>query len=157
MLRCRALQVGSGHEADAKGAGYVKVWDECYSPELPPNWKVWPDAAASRGMPFPKSADLLDFEWQEGANANYGNADTWYPSWAADGNLYTPWTDGSVNGVGSSSTGNGGAGYNSTTGHATLVGSDPFSLEVDNVSVVVASTFPYQGRYPCGTLVSQHQ
>ena len=65
-----------------------------------------------------------------------------YPSWAADGNLYTPWTDGTVNGVHSSSGGEPQQGYNSTTGHAVVVGDNPFSLQVLNVTTVVASTFP---------------
>ncbi len=29
-----------------------------------------------------------------GFHSDYRFADTWYPSWAADGNLYSPWTDG---------------------------------------------------------------
>ncbi len=29
------------------------------------------------GIPFPKSTDLLDFNYLEGANAPYGGADTW--------------------------------------------------------------------------------
>src|SRR5260370_38846051 len=29
-----------------------------------------------------------------GRYRNGTQADTWYPAWAADGNLYSPWTDG---------------------------------------------------------------
>jgi hypothetical protein len=29
-----------------------------------------------------------------GRHAEYTGADTWYPSWANDGNLYSPWPDG---------------------------------------------------------------
>eukprot|EP01050_Picozoa_sp_SAG11_P008767 SAG11_NODE_787_length_7169_cov_4.571146_11_plen_322_part_00 len=53
--------------------------------------------------PRRRSKDLLGWEYKSGANPGYGggnhvarSADTWYPSWGADGNLYTPWTDGSV-------------------------------------------------------------
>ena len=46
----------------------------------------------------------------EGANAAYGGADTWYPTWAADGNLYTPFTDGVVNDVRAGSGGKPGEG-----------------------------------------------
>ena len=31
-----------------------------------------------------------------GRHAEYTQADTWYPSWASDDNMYSPWTDGSV-------------------------------------------------------------
>ena len=62
-------------------------------------------------------------------------ADTWYPTWSNDGNLYTPWTDGCVHDsvthekVCSGSTGRGSA-LNSTTGYATVIGDDPFNLTV---------------------------
>ena len=42
---------------------------------------------------------------------NYG--DTWYPSWAVDGNLYSPWTDGNTEGHGCFS-----IGIAATTGHS---------------------------------------
>lgn len=52
---------------------------------------------------YPQSKDLLGWEYLSGANPGYGggnhianSADTWYPTWSSDGNLYTPWTDGSV-------------------------------------------------------------
>jgi hypothetical protein len=33
--------------------------------------------------------------WSAGANVVGGTgSDTWYPSWSADGSLYTTWTDG---------------------------------------------------------------
>lgn len=31
-----------------------------------------------------------------GRHARYTSADTWYPSWASDDKMYSPWTDGSV-------------------------------------------------------------
>ena len=43
------------------------------------------------GAPFPMSTDLLSYEYALGGNAvppGIG-ADTWYPSWDADGNLYS--------------------------------------------------------------------
>ena len=40
----------------------------------------------------------------------------------------------------------------STTGQAVIVGDDPFGLNITQVAVFHASTFPYQGRYPCGQL-----
>eukprot|EP00051_Salpingoeca_urceolata_P017548 m.240201 g.240201 ORF g.240201 m.240201 type:complete len:619 (+) comp18986_c1_seq11:169-2025(+) len=141
---------GSAHEQSALDAGYQLAWDECV---VVPEWAVWPDNAVQKQLPLPKSTDLLDWEYLPGANANYGHADTWYPSWASDGNLYTPWTDGTVNGVRSGSGGKPSEGYNSTTGIATVVGDNPFHLNVTDVHVFTSSSFPYQSRYPCGTLV----
>lgn len=40
----------------------------------------------------------------------------------------------------------------STTGQAVIVGDDPFGLNVTKVATFKSSTFPYQGRYPCGSL-----
>lgn len=65
----------------------------------------------------------------------------WYPSWAADGNLYTSWTDGSVDGHSSGS-----GGHGATTGFATVLGDDPFALTLANVSVYAEPADPYQGR-----------
>jgi hypothetical protein len=46
-----------------------------------------------------------------------------------------------------------GHGYNSTTGQAVIVGDDPFALNITQVKTFTTSTFPYEGRYPCGQLV----
>ena len=60
-----------------------------------------------------------------GRHIRYANADTWYPSWADNGNLYSPWTDGTVGSVGSGS-----GGKTATTGYATILGEDPLHLEI---------------------------
>ena len=78
-------------------------------------------------------------------------------TWAADGNLYTPWTDGTVEGVQSSSDADAGGGRwkhggNATTGFATVYGDDPFKLNVTSVHTYTSSAWPYKGRYPCGSL-----
>jgi hypothetical protein len=52
-------------------------------------WKSTPPA----DCPFPPSDQFRGLEFT-GRHAEYTNADTWYPSWASDGNLYSPWTDG---------------------------------------------------------------
>jgi hypothetical protein len=62
--------------------------------------------------------------------------------------VYSPWTDGTVNGLGSGS-----GGTNATTGHATILGDDPVRLVVTNQGVFKSSPRPYEGRYPCGSLV----
>ena len=83
-----------------------------------------------------------------GRHADYVHADTWYPSWASDDNLYSPWTDGSVNGLGSQS-----SGKRATTGSAQIMGDDPLHLTVTNQGVYASDPSPYAGRYPCGSLV----
>lgn len=127
------------NRANAVGAGYVLQYVDFF---VPLDWTVWPSAPPA-GIPFPASTDILDYELAWGANANYGNADTWYPSWAADGNMYSSWTDGSVDGKSSGS-----GGHGATTGFATILGDDPFNLTLANVSTFPEPADPYQGRYP---------
>ncbi len=107
---------------------------------------VWPSEPPA-GCPFPPSETLKCLRFS-GRHAEYGGADTWYPSWAADGNMYSPWTDGEVNGVKSNSYGG-----NPTTGHAAILGDDPMKLRIVNAGVFKGDPSPYEGRYPCGSLV----
>jgi hypothetical protein len=67
-------------------------------------WVAWPNTPPA-GVPFSPSADLVGYSYQINANAVPPGikADTWYPSWAPDGKLYSSWTDGVVNGVESNS------------------------------------------------------
>ena len=122
-------------------------------------WKSEPPA----DCPFPKSKDLAGVVFT-GVHSDYHFADTWYPTWASDGNLYSPWTDGSVFGEGSDSSGwsftNEGATWpfnqkprKATTGQAVLMGDDPINLTVKNLGTAQADPYPYGGRYPCGSLV----
>lgn len=107
---------------------------------------IWPiDNVAD--WPFQKSKELADIEFS-GRFANYTKADTWYPSWASDGNLYSPWTDGSIGDVKSFS-----GGADASTGHAKIEGENPLQLKVTNLGVEKASPAPYEGRYPCGSLI----
>lgn len=112
----------------------------------PQPFRVWPSTPPAN-CPFPKSDTLAGVGFT-GRHAEYTGADTWYPSWAADGNLYSPWTDGNVNGLGSGS-----GGENATTGSATILGDEPLHLVVTNQVVFKSSPRPYEGRYPCGSLV----
>jgi hypothetical protein len=116
--------------------------------EAPPPrpFQVWPSVVPA-DCPFPRSDIVLGVGFT-GEHAEYTGADTWYPSWAADGNLYSPWTDGTVNGLGSGS-----GGEKATTGHATILGDDPLNLVVTNQGIFASSPRPYEGRYPCGSLV----
>lgn len=102
-----------------------------------------------------------------GRYANYTNADTWYPSWASDDNMYSPWTDGYIlrdnpstyvqfdwqhpdypcNSLDF-------MGRKAATAQAKIVGNDPMNLTIENIEPrIEASPAPYGGRYPCGSLV----
>jgi hypothetical protein len=114
--------------------------------------------------PFAPSTELVGLTFT-GRHAAYTDADTWYPSWAADDNLYSPWTDGNVSQpVGSDPRNfecssdarnpvNAGRDGKSGTGQARIVGDDPLHLHVENLGIHYASPAPYGGRYPCGSLV----
>jgi hypothetical protein len=128
--------------------------------QAPQSCKVWPSEPPPDN-PFPKSTDLTGVCFT-GNHNHFDVGDTWYPSWAADGNLYSPWTDGSVNGVESLSFSTAGLhltlsklppGIKATTGNATLVGDDPMHLNIVDAGAHLDDPAPYQGRYPCGSLV----
>jgi GH43 family beta-xylosidase len=121
-------------------------------------WKSEPPA----DCPLERSKELTGLEFL-GYSSDYRFADTWYPSWAADGNLYSPWTDGDVHGERSTSDAcepdpNGFGGFKvvsnkATTGQAVMIGDDPLRLTVKSLGRVAADPMPYGGRYPCGSLV----
>jgi len=52
-------------------------------------WRGQPSA----DCPFAQSETLTGLAFT-GRYSDYHCGDTWYPSWASDGNLYSPWTDG---------------------------------------------------------------
>lgn len=97
--------------------------------------------------PFPPSTDITGVEFT-GRHAEYTDADTWYPSWAADGKMYSPFTDGRVDEVRVSS-----AGKDAATGQAVIEGDDPLKLKIRPLGIRPGSPAPYEGRYPCGSLV----
>ncbi|WAH99163.1 hypothetical protein [Arthrobacter sp. MMS18-M83] len=111
-----------------------------------PQSNSW-DQNAPRPAPFRLSPDWNGVR-ATGRFASYSKADTWYPSWGADGALYSPFTDGDVMGIRSWS-----VGVDATTGHATIHGDDPLDLKIDNIGVVAASPAPYGGRYPSASLM----
>ncbi len=55
---------------------------------------IWPSQPPA-DCPFEPSKDIVGIAFT-GVHSDYHVADTWYPSWASDGNLYSPWTDGSA-------------------------------------------------------------
>jgi hypothetical protein len=109
-------------------------------------YTVWPSEPPP-DSPFQKSQVITGIAFTA-RHAEYGEADTWYPSWASNGNMYSPFTDGSVGGVKSWS-----VGPKATTGMAEIIGDDPMKLMVKPIGVVAASPDPYGGRYPDVTLV----
>ena len=99
--------------------------------------------------PFEQSS-MADRIYFTGRFSDYIIGDTIYPSWASDGNLYTPFTDGEIDGVKSRS----GRDNESHTGHAVMKGDDPMNLDIQNTSPPKkGSALPYRGRYPAGSLV----
>ncbi|MEI6177437.1 MAG: hypothetical protein WCS43_11145 [Verrucomicrobiota bacterium] len=105
---------------------------------------VWPSAIPA-DCPFPRWPMLTGFYFT-GKHSDYHCGDTFYPSWASDGNLYSPWTDGTTDGV------NCGSGdkpkHGASTGHAVMIGDDPLKLIIRNTSPPKeAWAKPYRGRY----------
>jgi len=114
-------------------------------------WTLWPQASEPPpGLSLEPSRDLGGFSFASGpagmAIPPQIGADTWYPSWGADGRLYSSWTDGKVGSVVSNS------GYDgrsvATTGFAVIDGDSPFNLSLSDVAVFGEPGAPYQGRYP---------
>ncbi|VGO18829.1 discoidin domain-containing protein [Pontiella sulfatireligans] len=115
-----------------------------------PDGYVW-KSEVPEDCPFEKS-ELFDRIYITGEFSDYLTGDTFYPSWADDGNLYSPWTDGCTDDLISWSFS--GRGEKATTGHAVMIGDDPLNLIITNPSPPkVASALPFQGRYPAGSLV----
>ena len=107
---------------------------------------LWPSQPPG-DIPFEQSAELAGILFT-GVHSDYRAADTWYPSWASDDNLYSPWTDGTTDGMRSGS-----GGRDATTGQAIMIGDDPLNLKIKALGTTKGDPHPYQGRYPCGSLV----
>ncbi|MEI8376677.1 MAG: cellulase family glycosylhydrolase, partial [Planctomycetota bacterium] len=133
---------------NGEGKPQVGARDTTQSMRYPPNeaataWSSKPPA----DCPFEKSTDLNSIAFT-GRHKEYTTADTWYPSWASDGNLYSPFTDGAVNEVRCHS-----GPRDWVTGNARIEGDDPLNLKIVPLGVHKAPAAPYGGRYPCGSLV----
>lgn len=129
-----------------------------------PDAGIWPSEPPA-DCPLPLSRDLTAIRFT-GRHREYTNADTWFPTWAADGNLYSPWTDGyivddaqeyrpfdeALPGYPCNSLDY--RGRKAATAQARIEGDDPLALTIlDLKPRVEASPAPYGGRYPCGSLV----
>lgn len=133
----RGLEVRLPDEKPCDHAFVLKITDSAF---------VWPSAPPP-DCPFGPSTDISGIAFT-GRHAEYTGADTWYPSWASDGKLYSPFTDGTVGPISVSS-----GGKSAATGHAVIEGDDPLSLKVTPIGTWPGSPEPYEGRYPCGSLV----
>ncbi len=120
---------------------------------------VWKSEAPA-GCPFPQSNEFREVKFL-GEKSGFHVGDTWYPSWAEDDRLYSPFTDGTCPRLEggqdlSISDGNAPQGYGlerTSTGQAVLEGDDPMQLTVYSLGLAHVSSLPYHGRYPCGSLV----
>ncbi|MEJ2705088.1 MAG: hypothetical protein P8Z79_21835, partial [Sedimentisphaerales bacterium] len=127
----------------------VSVASDKSTPKDADNGFVWKSEVPD-GCPFEQSQTLTGIFFT-GRHSDYHCGDTWYPSWASDGNLYSPWTDGTTDGISCRS---GYDGNMAHTGHAVMIGDDPLNLIIKNTSPPKpASAKPYMGRYPAGSLV----
>jgi len=109
--------------------------------------QVW-GSAPPQGSPFEPSRDIRGIAFTHNFAA-YTDADTWYPSWASDGNMYSGWTDGEIGEESCHSSGGGRA----RTGNARIIGDNPLALTVESLGSEPASALPYGGRYPSANLV----
>ncbi len=105
------------------------------------------------GCPFEQSKLFNAIEFL-GLKSGFRYGDTWYPSWASDDKMYSPWTDGSTwkfDGTweGASS----GDIDKAVTGNGVMEGDDPMNLVAYSLGLEKGPAKPYHGRYPCGSLV----
>jgi hypothetical protein len=106
----------------------------------------WSHAKPS-GLPFARSHRFSGMTFT-GPWASYTTADTFFPSWGADGRLYSPFMDGTCNGVRAF----GAEGPYTELGAAVISGSDPRRLTLRCSSRV--DTHPgWDGRYASASLV----
>ena len=108
--------------------------------------KGWPSNPPT-DIPFQISGAFAAIRFT-GRFKGYTSADNWFPSWASDGNLYSPYTDGVVENVFSLS-----SRAEATTGMAKIEGDDPLNLKVSSLGVYLSRPWPYSCRYPCASLI----
>ncbi|MBE0653240.1 MAG: DUF4185 domain-containing protein [Bacteroidales bacterium] len=119
-------------------------------------WKSEPPA----DCPFEPSEQLSGIKFP-GIKSGFRVGDTWYPSWAEDDRMYSPFTDGHcprLDGGNDLSISDGvvAFGYGAertSTGQAVMEGDDPMTLKIYSLGLSHAPSLPYHGRYPAGSLV----
>jgi len=138
----------------------LAVTGQCYAqknPILPDTltfkpflWKSTPPA----DCPFTQSKELSGVYFL-GYKSGYHYGDTWYPSWASNDTLYSPWTDGTSKRLDGNDEGSGsgdGPQHNQTA-QGVIVGNDPMKVVAYSTGIYRSPSDPYQGRYPCGSLI----
>ena len=115
---------------------------------------IWPSEIPV-DCPFEQSMDFNGIRFL-GVKSGFHYGDTWYPTWASNDTLYSPWTDGKTKRL---------DGYTDwsqswvdpvhiTTGQGVIIGDDPLNLKAYSIGLDKSSpAFPYHGRYPCGSLI----
>lgn len=105
--------------------------------------------------PFEQSESIISIRFL-GVKSGYHYGDTWYPTWASNDTLYSPWTDGKTKRL---------DGYTDwsqswvdpvhiTTGQGVIAGDDPLTMKAYSIGLHKKSpAFPYHGRYPAGSLI----
>ncbi len=126
---------------------FVICFSFCLAEDMSFTGFLWPNQAPGE-CPFEQSEDITGFYFA-GRNSDYKCGDTFFPTWADDGNLYSPFTNGTTDGMSSDSL------YpQQTTGNVVMIGDDPQNLTITNTArPQKALAYPYGGRYPCGSLV----
>ncbi|MCP4311873.1 MAG: hypothetical protein GY790_11465, partial [Bacteroidetes bacterium] len=113
---------------------------------------IWP-SETPEDCPF-KQSDAFNSVKFLGVKSGYRYGDTWYPTWAANDTLYSPWTDGNttkrIDGYTEISHSTGPKAY---TAQGIIVGSDPTNLKAYSIGTFIGWSKPYAGRYPCGSLM----
>jgi len=114
---------------------------------------IW-ESEVPADCPFEQSEEWIGIGFS-GLKSGYRYGDTWYPSWADNDTLYSPYTDGGAQRPDGyfESSGSGGSQTHNTTGHGMMIGDDPLTLQAYGIGTYQAGANPYHGRYPCGSLV----
>jgi hypothetical protein len=132
--------------SDADQIDYLKP-DTLHFPPF-----VW-KSEKPKGCPFKNSKEIKGVKML-GLKSGFLYGDTWYPSWAEDGKLYSPWTDGNTwQKDGTWSEISSGYGEVATTGHGIIEGDNPMTIRAYSIGSHLSSALPYRGRYPAGSLV----
>ena len=103
--------------------------------------------------PFKSSEEFNSIKFL-GIKSGYRYGDTWYPTWASNDTLYSPWTDGNTTKRFDGYTDiSHSTGPKSHSAQGIIVGSDPMNLKAYSIGTVIEWSNPYAGRYPCGSLM----
>ena len=113
---------------------------------------IWKSTLPAKS-PFKQSKQFTSLAFL-GYKSGFHYGDTWYPSWAEDDKMYSPWTDGNTWRLdGNWEEASSGTDERAATGNGVIEGDDPMTLKAYSIGIEKASALPYHGRYPAGTLV----